>query len=115
MIYNMKTNSNHRFHYTFIILINVMLIGLLSLTTPAHADVKTTAEKNTLSSTQTNTPTLQADKNAAHEQKIPDRKTTLINDSRGLSAFFVLGIAINIIMAITFAWWFSSEWRKTKK
>ena len=44
-----------------------------------------------------------------------DRKKILIDDSRGLSAFFILGIVINIIMVITFAWWFSSEWRKTKK
>ncbi len=62
--------------------------------------------------------------NAVANNKIPEeiltqKKTThkkiLIEDSRGLSAFFILGIAINIIMAITFAWWFTGEWRKSKK
>jgi len=48
-------------------------------------------------------------------QKNPGRKKILIDDSRGLSAFFILGIGINIVMVITFAWWFSSEWRKSKK
>ena len=43
------------------------------------------------------------------------RKTTLVDESRGLSAFFIFGIAINIIMAVTFGWWFSKEWRRSKK
>lgn len=42
-------------------------------------------------------------------------KKILIDNSRGLSAFFILGIVINIIMIITFGWWFSKEWRRSKK
>lgn len=44
----------------------------------------------------------------------PERKKILANDSRDLSVFFMIGIAINIIMASTFAWWFTKEWRKSK-
>jgi hypothetical protein len=53
--------------------------------------------------------------NQPQDQNKHNRKKILIDDSRGLSAFFILGIAINIIMAVTFAWWFTREWRKTKK
>lgn len=42
------------------------------------------------------------------------RKEILITDSRGLSAFFILGIIINIVMMTIFGWWFSKEWRKQK-
>ena len=42
------------------------------------------------------------------------RKEILIDDSRNLSAFFILGIIINIVMIIVFGWWFSKEWRKQK-
>ena len=45
----------------------------------------------------------------------PARKQTLNEGSRGLSAFLGIGIGINVIMAILFAWWFSSEWRKQNK
>ena len=46
---------------------------------------------------------------------IHNRKATLNDDSRGLSGFFILGIIINIIMIITFGWWFSKEWRRQRK
>jgi len=53
--------------------------------------------------------------NTSQAQSRPDRKNVLIDDSRGLSAFFMLGIIINIIMAVTFSWWFLREWRRSKK
>jgi len=34
---------------------------------------------------------------------------------RKLSAFFKLGIALNIIMIFAFAWWATNQWRMTKK
>lgn len=49
------------------------------------------------------------------ETNIHDRKATLNDDSRGLSGFFILGIIINIIMIITFSWWFTKEWRRQRK
>jgi hypothetical protein len=39
-------------------------------------------------------------------------KSSSADDSRGLSAFLAIGIAINIIMAIVFTWWFRREWKK---
>jgi len=44
-----------------------------------------------------------------------NNKTILNKDSRGLSTFLMIGIIINIVMASLFAWWFSIQWRKTKK
>lgn len=44
-----------------------------------------------------------------------NRKAILNKESRGLSGFFILGIIINIIMIVTFGWWFSKEWRRAKK
>lgn len=41
-------------------------------------------------------------------------KKILINESREMSPFFKLGIAINIVMILVFGWWFSKEWRRKK-
>lgn len=41
-------------------------------------------------------------------------KHVLIEESREMSPFFKLGIAINIVMILTFGWWFSKEWRRRK-
>lgn len=49
------------------------------------------------------------------QNKTNTKHQVLIDESRGLSAFFMLGIIINIIMAVTFAWWFSREWRRSKQ
>ncbi|MCW9030772.1 MAG: hypothetical protein OQK58_04730 [Gammaproteobacteria bacterium] len=39
-------------------------------------------------------------------------KKILIEDSREMSPFFKLGIAINVVMVLVFGWWFSKEWRR---
>lgn len=41
-------------------------------------------------------------------------KKILIEESREMSPFFKLGIAINIVMILVFGWWFSKEWRRKK-
>lgn len=40
-------------------------------------------------------------------------KSSSTDDSRELSAFLAIGIAINIILAIVFTWWFRKEWKKS--
>ena len=40
-------------------------------------------------------------------------KSSSKDDSRELSAFFAIGIAINVILAIVFTWWFRKEWKKS--
>lgn len=55
----------------------------------------------------------QQDNTATTELKKNDRKI-LIEESREMSPFFKIGIAINIIMIIFFAWWFSTQWRAKK-
>ena len=42
-------------------------------------------------------------------------KKILIEDSREMSPFFKLGIAINIVMILLFGWWFSNQWREINK
>ena len=46
---------------------------------------------------------------------ITNNKKILIEDSREMSPFFKLGIAINIIMILLFGRWFSNQWRENNK
>jgi len=55
----------------------------------------------------------QADQLTVTEIKKNDKKI-LIEKSREMSPFFKIGIAINILMIIFFAWWFSTQWRAKK-
>lgn len=93
------------------IFICIMLTGLsisfLTYSEPTHSATATPIELN---STSTNsTLTIPLSKNTHNRKKV------LIEESRGLSAFFIFGIAINIVMAITFGWWFVGQWRQSKK
>jgi hypothetical protein len=47
------------------------------------------------------------------QQHQTERKSPLRDRSRDLSAFFYIGIGINVILALVFFWWFTREWRKT--
>ena len=75
----------------------------------------------------TNSESIHTSTNIINKHKSPDasreiltttdhvnRKNVLIEESREMSPFFKLGIAINIIMILTFGWWFSKEWRRKK-
>ncbi|MDH5368383.1 MAG: hypothetical protein OEW99_00040 [Gammaproteobacteria bacterium] len=74
----------------------------------------------------TNSESIPTSTNTINKHKSPDtsreivttdhinRKKVLIEESREMSPFFKLGIAINIIMVLTFGWWFSKEWRRKK-
>ncbi|MCW8962866.1 MAG: hypothetical protein OQL16_03640, partial [Gammaproteobacteria bacterium] len=56
-----------------------------------------------------------AHKNRATTPVSSAEKKILIDEPRGeLSTFLGIGIAINIIMAIVFTWWFTREWRKPR-
>jgi len=99
------------------------LTGFL-LPVSAYCDSTTMTQTSTLATTLVNNKTPNTNQNMLQNispqhiplaQNNPGRKKILIDDSRGLSAFFIFGIGINIVMVITFAWWFSSEWRKSKK
>jgi hypothetical protein len=84
--------------------------------TPAYSDTATDVEISTTSNTRDgNAISPNTEQNPPLTQNKSIRKKSLIDKSRDLSAFFILGIAINIIMAVTFAWWFSREWRRSKK
>jgi hypothetical protein len=49
----------------------------------------------------------------ATQQYQTERESPLKDEPRDLSAFFYIGIGINIILALVFSWWFTREWRKT--
>jgi len=56
--------------------------------------------------------TVNKDAQTATETK--SKKTDLHTQKRELSSFFKLGIAINIAMILTFAYWFIGQWRQQK-
>jgi len=87
--------------------ISFMLMGLLLLPVSVSADAMTISETTSTLSDHDNALTFAS--------KTPNKKKVLNEESRELSAFFILGIIINIIMIIIFVWWFSSEWQKNKK
>lgn len=99
-------------HFSFICLtISIVISPALT-----HSAGKNVIENNIILNKPTN-----KHKSSNHQQSIipetniHDRKATLNDDSRGLSGFFILGIIINIIMIITFSWWFTKEWRRQRK
>jgi hypothetical protein len=51
----------------------------------------------------------------ANTQSNVGRKHILNDEAKDLSGFFIIGIAINLIMAVSFAWWFTREWRRSRK
>lgn len=94
----------------------LLLVALLGVGTShvVYADV-TDAVKNNSNSNNVNKHKSPNSHRAPVVQNTPtDRKEILVNDSRSLSAFFILGIIINIVMILTFGWWFSKEWRRQK-
>ncbi len=93
-------------------------LTLATLASPAlvYADSINVVQSNPLSNNIINKhKTPNANKSTSVTTRIHTQKNILVNDSRDLSAFFILGIIINIIMVITFGWWFSKEWRSLKK
>lgn len=74
----------------------------------------------------TNSESINTSINNIHEHKSPDAgyetattikkntKKILIKESREMSPFFKIGIAINIVMILVFGWWASKEWRRKK-
>ncbi|MDH5573219.1 MAG: hypothetical protein OEY89_15770 [Gammaproteobacteria bacterium] len=53
-------------------------------------------------------------KDAQTATETKSKKTDLHTQKRELSSFFKLGIAINIAMILTFAYWFIGQWRQQK-
>lgn len=99
-------------HFVFICL----TISIVILPALIHSTEKYIIESSTVLNSSTNKHKITNTNNATlPTTDLHNRKATLNDDSRGLSGFFILGIIINIIMIITFSWWFSKEWRRSKK
>ena len=100
-------------HNSFLQIVSVcMILVILLPSLPAHAEP---TDSKQASGTVTKNKIVTSDLNTLHAKNTQNRKKVIVDDSRELSAFFILGIAINIIMIITFAWWFTGQWRQSKK
>ena len=100
-------------HNSFLQIVSIcLMLVILFPGLPVHAEP--IYSKQAIS-TATNNETVTSDLNTPHARNTHNKKKVLIDDSRELSAFFILGIVINIIMIITFAWWFTGQWRQSKK
>jgi len=102
-----------RINATHLVLICLTLTWGVSPVT-ACADPTTVKETNPIANNLAQNNIIKASQTTSKEKDTPTRKEIIVDESRGLSAFFILGIAINIIMAVTFGWWFSKEWRRSK-
>jgi len=100
-------------HNSFLQIVSICLM-LVILLPGLPVNAEPTYSKQAIS-TATNNKTVTSDLNTTHAKNTHTKKKVLIDDSRELSAFFILGIAINIIMIIAFARWFAGQWRQSKK
>jgi len=99
-------------HFVF----TCLTISIVISSSLTHSTEKGVIENNIVQKNSINKhKTPDNNQTTAAETNIHNRKEILNNDSRGLSGFFILGIIINIIMIITFGWWFSKEWRRQRK
>ena len=76
---------------------------------PNNAPSATTSNRIVVDSTVTPTQDL------TQTQSNVGRKHVLNDEAKDLSGFFIIGIVINLIMAVTFTWWFTREWRRSRK
>lgn len=102
------------------IFLYIMLTGVSTsfpaYSEPTHSAAATPVELDSISKNSAiNNKTTNSTLTIPLSKNTHNRKKVLIEESRGLSAFFIFGIAVNIIMAITFGWWFVGQWRQSKK
>jgi len=107
---NMKKSFHSSPHLMIQILCVVVFFLSLSISSPSYSE-PTSSTINSMANT--NVEIRPSDNQVRNNT--PERKHILIEDSRGLSGFFILGIVINVIMIIVFAWWFVGQWRQSKK
>jgi len=97
-----------------------ILLALTSQPVVAYSDTTTPGQLQTgeyAPVAQSVTPELPeiAHKNRTTTPISSTEKKILIDEPRGeLSVFLGIGIAIDVIMAILFTWWFTREWRKPR-
>ncbi|TNF92399.1 MAG: hypothetical protein EP297_13305 [Gammaproteobacteria bacterium] len=106
-------------------LLVITCLCLVSLSAPiyVYSDTQNTIRTRSATGSSSNPPesrdislAYQQSRDSFPKAHMPAKqKTTLNDDPRDLEVFFMIGIAINIIMAVVFAWWFSREWRKSGK
>jgi len=114
---DMKTGkSQNLLRFMLLMMLTGMSLTGFLLPAPAYSDSPTGMVTGVPSSTSVN------DDKAANTKQITPitqskagRKHILNDEAKDLSGFFILGIVINIIMGIAFTWWFSREWRRSKK
>ena len=110
----MKLNS---LHFIFISLTLLTAISPI----PAYSDSGVTVDINQADINSTSNNVVNKHKTPNSHRQLTtatdttNRKNVLIEESREMSPFFKLGIAINIVMILVFGWWFSNQWRENNK
>jgi len=94
--------------FTYLVFVSVLLICTF-FSTPVHSDPITSNINIVNNSIQQKSIQI-----VSLPTKPAEQKKILLEEPRNLSAFFILGIVINIVMFIIFAWWFAGQWKKTK-
>ncbi len=89
----------------------VLLLLLLALWPPAHAN-----DRQPLGLSGSAAQSLEAG-NRADGTRNPDAtpSISLHREPRELGGFFIIGIAINLVMVVVFILWFSREWHRSTK
>jgi hypothetical protein len=110
--------STHNKPRAWLLMIFLSLASGLLIPVTVFSDSTTRSQISTSPADLSNSTTMsetQATNRSSKDKSSPSthvKKNTL---TRGLSGFFILGILINIVMVSIFAWWFSRQWRQTKK
>lgn len=109
-----------RFHARYSLLLPMLATSLIAIASPVtgtvYSDVTGTHINNIdthyrlAADTAINPP-----QDNPNQQQQYERKHVLNDEPKDLSGFFIIGIAVNLLMAIAFAWWFIHEWRRKKK
>ncbi len=109
----MSNTYIQRQYLMYLVIISIVQTGFLPV---VSANTSLTNTTNITSAIETSYSSITTKTNfKTSNLKKTNQKKILLDKSRGLSAFFIFGIAINIIMAVAFGWWFSKEWRRSKK
>lgn len=108
--------SRYLRHFMLLTLLTGLAVAGSLSPVPAYSDTPTSMMAGALSKTSVN------DDKAENKNQVTSlaqgklgKKHILNDEAKTLSGFFIFGIAINIVMAITFTWWFFREWRRSKK
>lgn len=99
-----------------VIHLTLIFASLIAMISPLSVHAESAANSDSIN-TSTNNIYKHKSPDASYEAPTTITKNTkkiLVKESREMSPFFKIGIAINIVMILVFGWWSSKEWRRNK-